>query len=192
MLKYVNLPVLFIKKVNLPFTNRVMNRFLLLFWSILLITACNKVDDPAVINDDQAAIDDKLIADYIAANGLTTAKRVENILGRPDTIGVYYIVEKQGPLNTLYSLSSRVTVGFTGKQLSATRPFAQTGDIHPSYVLGEVIRGWQLGIPKANKEGVVRLLVPSRYAYGPYAQPNLGLPANAVLDFTIQIFDVTN
>jgi FKBP-type peptidyl-prolyl cis-trans isomerase FkpA len=63
-----------------------------------------------------------------------------------------------------------------------------------------VIRGWQMGIPLVKKGGIVRLLIPSRYAYGPNAQPQLGvtfglkdgLPANAVLDFDIQLYDITN
>ncbi len=170
-----------------------MNRFLLLCWCILLFTACNKVEDPAVINTDQIAIDDKIITDYLKDNNLTNvAKRVQLVPGRPDTIGVWYIVEKQGPVNTLYSVSSTVTVGYTARMLNAKDPFASTGDIHPAYVLGDVIPGWKIGIPKVNKGGIIRLIVASRYAYGPYAQPKAGLPANAILDFRIEVFDVTN
>ena len=63
-----------------------------------------------------------------------------------------------------------------------------------------MIRGWQLGIPQVKKGGIVRLLLPSRYAYGPFAQPQLGkdygltngLPASAVLDFEIQLYDIVN
>jgi len=187
MLKNVKLRDLFFKKVNLPITKRGMNRLLLLCCCVMLFTACKKVTDPAVINPDQAAIDDQIIADYIAGNNLTgVAKKVG------DTIGVWYIVEKPGTVSTLYSSSSSVTVGYTGKVLTSGKVFAQTDAFHPSYVLGTLIRGWQLGIPKANKGGIVRLLIPSRYAYGPYAQPSLGLSSNAVLDFTIEVFDVTN
>lgn len=193
MLKNVKLPDLLFKKVNLPITNRVMNRLLLLCGLVLLFTACKKVDDPAVINTDQVAIDSNLVNDYLVKNGLKgTAKRVENILGRPDTIGVWYIIEKQGDVNTLYSLSSSVTVAYTGKLLTTGEEFAKTTDFHPSYVLGDVIRGWRVGLPKVNEGGIIRLIISSAYAYGPYAQPIVGLPANAVLDFRIEVFDVTN
>ena len=78
--------------------------------------------------------------------------------------------------------------------------FAKTDNIHPSYRLSEVIRGWRVGIPQIKKGGVVRLLLPSRYAYGPFAQPELGkaygltdgLPASAVLDFDITLYDIVN
>ncbi|WP_345948538.1 FKBP-type peptidyl-prolyl cis-trans isomerase [Mucilaginibacter sp. PAMB04274] len=192
MLKIVNLPYLFFKKVNLPITNKVMNRLLWFCCCVLLFTACKKQDDPAVINPDQAATDDQVIQKYITDNGITGAKRVENVLGRPDTIGVWYVIEKQGPVNTLYSLASNITVGFTGRELTSGRQFASTGDVHPAYRLGEVIKGWQVGLPKVYKGGIIRLLVSSRYAYGPYRQPLLGLDANAVLDFRIEVFDVTN
>jgi FKBP-type peptidyl-prolyl cis-trans isomerase FkpA len=52
--------------------------------------------------------------------------------------------------------------------------------------------GWQVGIPMGTAGGEIRLLIPSRYAYGHYAQSGLGLPANAILDFSIRIYSVTN
>jgi FKBP-type peptidyl-prolyl cis-trans isomerase FkpA len=193
MLKNVNLPVLFFKKVNLPITNRVMYRLLLLCWCVLLFTACNKVEDPAIINTDQTAIDKEIIEKYLADNNLTSvAKKVKNIAGRPDTIDVYYIIEKPGTVSSLYSQASRVTLAYTGKALNSATPFAQSGDIPPSYVLGDALRGWQLGIPMVNKGGIIRLIFASRYGYGPYAQPVIGLSPNSILDFRIEVFDVTN
>jgi FKBP-type peptidyl-prolyl cis-trans isomerase FkpA len=189
MLKIVNLPVLFFKKVNLPIDNWVMNRLLLFCCCVLLFTACKKVDDPAVINKDQRDIDKEIILQYLKDNNLeTTAKAVD------DSSGIYAIVEKQGLVNTLYSLSSSVTVGYTGRQLTSGKIFAQTDSIHPAFKLGDALSGWKIGIlkGKVNKGGIIRLIIPSRHGYGPYAQPGLGLPANAILDFTIEIFDVTN
>ncbi len=174
-----------------------MNRLLLLCGCLfLLFTACTKADDPAVFNKDQSAIDDKLISDYIAANGLT-GKAVKVQLGNKDTTGIWYVIEKQGPTVAQYSLSSYITVSYVAKVLTTGEEIARTDNFQPAYRLGETIRGWQLAIPNArpNKGSTIRLLVASRYAYGPYVQPNLGakgLPANSVLDFTIDIFDVTN
>jgi FKBP-type peptidyl-prolyl cis-trans isomerase FkpA len=201
VLKYVKLLILNFKTINLPFEMTRMNRLLILIGlCVLIFASCKKADDSqVVINSNQAEIDDKAIQDYITAHGIN-AKRVENktpagvSLG-PDTIGVWYQVIKQGPAPTLYNANStRVTVGYTGRLLGGD-VFTQTGNLHPSFLLGEVIRGWQVGIPKVYKGGVVRLFISSRYAYGPYAQPALGpkgLPANAVLDFDIEVFDVTN
>jgi FKBP-type peptidyl-prolyl cis-trans isomerase FkpA len=135
----------------------------------------------------QAVIDDKIVTDYIAANNLTG-----KALKATDTSGVYYIIIKQGEGNDLYTASTQVTVGDTGKLLTTGQVFYETNDFHPSYTLQQTVLGWQLGLPKIKKGGIIRLLIPSRYAYGPYPQEQYNLPANSVLDFDIQVYDITN
>ena len=121
-------------------------------------------------------------------NGLTgVAKKVT------DTSGAYYIIEQQGQGNDLYTLSTLVTVGYTCKALIAQTLIEQTDQFHPSYTLGQTILGWQQALPKIQKGGTIRLLLPSRYAYGPYPQPKIGIDtANAILDFNIQVYNITN
>ncbi|MGZ3753169.1 MAG: FKBP-type peptidyl-prolyl cis-trans isomerase [Mucilaginibacter sp.] len=151
------------------------------------VAGCTKTNNSLANVKAQGIIDDNIIAKYIADNGLTgKAKKVT------DTSGVYYIVLQPGQGNDLFTSSTQVTVGDTGKLLTTGKVFAQTNEYHPSYALGQVILGWRLGLPKIKTGGIVRLLIPSRYAYGPYAQPQIGLPANAVLDFDIQLYNVTN
>lgn len=151
------------------------------------VAGCTKTSSNLGNVKAQAVIDDKIIANYIASNGLTgKAQKVT------DTSGVYYIVLQPGQGNDLFTNSTQVTVGDTGKLLTTGTVFYKTNEFHPSYSLGQVILGWRLGIPKIKKGGIVRLLIPSRYAYGPYPQTDYHLPANAVLDFDIQLYDVTN
>lgn len=165
-----------------------MNKWLL---SILFVccaaAGCQKSSSDLEKKKIQAAIDDKIVADYITDHDLAGKALKAN-----DTSGVYYIILQPGEGNDLFTSSTRVTVGDTGKILTTGEIFTQTNEFHPSYTLGQVILGWQLGIPKVKKGGIVRLLVPSRYAFGPYAQPQLNLPANAVLDFDIQLYDIQN
>ena len=149
-------------------------------------TGCSKDQTGLTHYKQQAAIDDKIVLDYIKANGLDSAKKVS------DTSGVYYIIKQAGQGNDLYTSSTYVTVGDTGRVLGQTTPFYQTDNFHPSYQLSQVILGWRLGIPKVHRGGIVRLLIPSRYAYGPYPQPDYNLPANAILDFDIQVYNITN
>jgi FKBP-type peptidyl-prolyl cis-trans isomerase FkpA len=148
---------------------------------------CTKSDSDAVAVKAQGVIDDKIITDYIAAHNLTG-----KALKASDTSGVYYIVIQPGEGNDLFTSSTQVTVGDTGRLLTTGTVFSTTNDFHPSYVMQQVMVGWQLGIPKIKRGGLVRLLIPSRDGFGRYAQPQLGLPANAVLDFDIQLYDVTN
>lgn len=152
-----------------------------------VIAGCGKEQIGLVQYKKQKAIDDKIVADYILANGLTG-----KALPVSDTCGVYYVVLQPGQGNDLYTTSTYVTVGDTGRLLGSAQPFYTTDNFHPSYQLGQVILGWRLGIPKIQRGGIVRLLIPSRYAYGPYAQPDYNLPANAILDFDIQVYNVTN
>ena len=166
-----------------------MRWFLPISLIAIVLTGCGKVQSDLAKYKAQAVIDDKIVANYITQNNLTdTAHRVS------DTCGVYYIVLNPGSGNDVFTSSTRITVSYVGKQLTTGTVFSRTdsSSFTPSYVLGQTILGWQLGIPKIKKGGEVRLLVPSRYAYGPYAQPQLGLPANAILDFDIKLYNITN
>jgi FKBP-type peptidyl-prolyl cis-trans isomerase FkpA len=165
-----------------------MNRYLLPIWMLcVLVSGCAKTQSNRDVYLAQAAKDDKIVANYIAANNLTAvAQKVS------DTCGVYYIILQQGQGNDIFTSSTAVTVGDTGRLLGNSTPFTETNEFHPSFILGQVILGWQLGIPKVKRGGTIRLLMPSRYAYGPYAQPQVGLPANAILDFDITLYDITN
>ena len=164
-----------------------MNKWLLpILFVCSIVVGCGKGNSAELDVKAQAKIDDKVITDYIAAHSLTTAKKAN------DTTGVYYIVLQPGEQNDLFTSSTQVTVGDTARVLSTGAVFAQTNDFHPSYTLGQVMIGWQLGIPKIGKGGRVRLLVPSRDGFGQYPQTQLGLPAHAVLDFDIVLYDITN
>jgi len=135
----------------------------------------------------QKALDDTIVSKYLRSHPGLNAKKI-------DTSGVYYIIKtgEEGSGNDVFTSSTTITVGFTGRRLADSVIFAQTSNFHPSYTLGSVIKGWQLGIPQVKKGGKIRLLIPSRYAYGPYPQDSLHLPANSVLDFSIQLYNVTN
>jgi FKBP-type peptidyl-prolyl cis-trans isomerase FkpA len=191
VLKNVKLPFLNYKRINLPFGRQInlmkdqMNRILLvlLVFSACL-SACNKTPDVVAQVKAQAIIDDKIVTDYLNSKSLP--------INQIDTTGVCYIIDTLGVGKDLFTNSTLVTVGYTGKLLTTGAIFAQTDAFHPSYVLGQVIKGWQLGIPKIKKGGRVTLFIPSRYAYGPYAQPLVNLPANAVLTFDIKLYNVTN
>jgi FKBP-type peptidyl-prolyl cis-trans isomerase FkpA len=164
-----------------------MNRILLiiLLFSVCLVS-CKKGYDAVEEVRTQAAKDDKIVQDYIVDKGLT-GKAI-----KIDTTGVYYIVMKPGSGNALFTNSTRVTIDYTSRILTTGVVFSESNNFHPSFTLGEVIRAWQLGIPQIKEGGKVRILAPSRYAYGPFDQPDIGLPPNSVVDFEIELLDVTN
>src|SRR5471030_3299537 len=162
-----------------------MNRILLvLLLFAACLSACKKSTDVVAQVKAQAVIDDKLISNYLTSRNLP--------VNHVDTTGVCYIIDTLGTGVNLFTNSTQITVGYTGRLLTTGQVFAQTNNFHPTFILGQVIKGWQLGIPKINQGGTVTLFIPSRYAYGPYAQPTVGLPANAVLIFDITLYNITN
>jgi FKBP-type peptidyl-prolyl cis-trans isomerase len=50
-----------------------------------------------------------------------------------------------------------------------------------------VISGWQEGIPKFQKGGKGKLIIPSNMAYGRQSQP--GIPKNSILVFDVALLD---
>jgi|SRR6185312_3323071 len=166
-----------------------MNR-ILLFLLLLsaCLSACTKSTNVKAVVAAQAVKDKALIVNYLSSQGLPQQ--------HVDTSDVYYVIDTVGTGNDLYTSSTSVTLGYTARQLTANETlgpvFAQTDKFHPSYVLGAVLRGWQLGIPQCKKGGTITLFLPSRYAYGPFPQPGYNLPANAVLVFVITVYNITN
>lgn len=115
--------------------HRVLLLVLLLFTAGL--SACTKSDDVAAQVKAQAATDEKIISKYLKDNGLPEQ--------HVDTTGVCYIIDTLGTGNNLYTNSTQVTVGYTGWLLTTNSTlggmFAQTNNFHPSFTLGQVIRG---------------------------------------------------
>lgn len=164
-----------------------MKRLYVVFALILALAACKKTNSDTDAYLAQIGADSIKIRNYLIANNIPIKK-----VG--DTIGVYYQIIDSGSVASSYTSSTLVTVGYTAKIIPTPDTIiSQTNSYHPSYTLGSVIRGWQVGIPLIKKYGRIRLFVPSRYAYGPIAQTsNLKIPANSCLDFDIRLYNVTN
>jgi FKBP-type peptidyl-prolyl cis-trans isomerase FkpA len=166
-----------------------MNRILLILALFAVVVAgCSKTADVKTEIIAQQAKDNVIITNYLKTNNITAS--VVDSAGV--STGIYYTIDTLGTGNDLFTSSTSVTLGYTGLLLTTGKVFAATDQYHPSFVLGSVIRGWQLGIPECKEGGTITLYIPSHYAYGPYAQPNLGLPANAILIFHIKIYNITN
>ncbi|MCQ6958247.1 FKBP-type peptidyl-prolyl cis-trans isomerase [Mucilaginibacter aquariorum] len=169
-----------------------MNKILLiLLFSVVCLSSCKKGYDAVAEERTQAEIDDKIIQDYIAGTpGLSAvAKRIDSA---GIATGVYYVELAPGSGNDLFTSSTRITIDYTSKKLLTGEVFARSNNFHPSFTLGEVLRAWKLGIPQIKKGGKIRIIAASRYAYGPYDQPEINLPKNSVVDFEIELLDVTN
>lgn len=168
-----------------------MKRLFFVFALLLALGACKKTVTEDTDYLEHIKIDSEKIRAYLTANNIPIKK-----VG--DTIGVYYQIIDSGNVNTLFSTSTLITVGYSANIINADATLSdtvsKTGDIHPSFTLGSVIRGWQVGIPLIKRNGRIRLFVPSRYAYGKYEQDSNAdtIPAYSCLNFDITLYNVSN
>ncbi len=140
--------------------------------AVLVLAGCKKKNA-----EEQAAIDDQLIQDYIANNGLSAQK---------DPSGLYYIIEQQGTGPECNSASD-VRVAYTGYFLDG-EIFDGSSSQGITFNLSGVIKGWRIGIPYFREGGSGKLLIPSALAYGPSG--NSSIPPNSVLIFDIELIEV--
>lgn len=155
---------------------KIKSLVILSFIMMFTLSSCLKNDDydPAL----QAGLDDAIIVKFIADNNIAAIKHAK---------GIYYQILNPGSGSTTYSASTQVTVKYAGRLLNGT-VFDQTTTQPITFPLGNVIVGWQIGVPLIKKGGKIRLLIPSGYGYG---RDGAGrIPPNAVLDFDIELVDV--
>lgn len=76
---------------------------------------------------------------------------------------------------------------FIGEIMSTGKQFSE-GNIRIQYgQLGVVIQGWTMGLQGMKIGGTRVVKIPSRYAFGPKAFEDKGIPANADLQYTITV-----
>lgn len=143
-----------------------------LFLIVGAFSACKKDSYDA---EKQAKVDDGLIVDFIAKNSIVAVKH---------SSGLYYQILTPGTGNTTFTGSTNVTVNYEGKLLNGN--VFDKSSAAATFPLGNLIQGWQIGIPLIQKGGRIRLIIPSALAYG-NTSPSSAIPANSVLDFTIDL-----
>ncbi len=150
----------------------------LIFGVFLVLTSCN---DDEVNTDEQKAIDENLIQEYITNNSLNATAVGD---------GLYVVIEETGA-SAKPSNSDFVAVHYEGELLDG-RKFDSSIDRRALSVFGlsVVIQGFRLGLQQFGKEGQGKILIPSHLAYGNNPPPSI--PANAVLVFNIELFEFGN
>jgi FKBP-type peptidyl-prolyl cis-trans isomerase FkpA len=140
-----------------------------LFIGSLSITSCSK--------EDVMERAEKEIQEYLELRGLTAERTQE---------GLYYVIEMPGS-ESKPDLGSRVTVFYRGALTNGNIFDSNFGRQPATFNLTNVIRGWQIGIPKFGRGGKGKLLVPPHLGYG--KDGTFGIPANAVLIFDVELLD---
>jgi len=155
----------------------------LLLFAVLLITvvACSKdeeTEDP-FDPEEQAKIDDQLIQEYLKTQPDSIQ---DNVI--KDESGLYYVILKEGN-GEHPDIYSKVNIYYKGWLMETDSLFADSKLFEtPLYNL---IKGWQIGVPKLSKLGKGIFYIPSGLAYGPDGAGGGAIPGNAVLIFEIYL-----
>lgn len=163
------------------------NRFIALFIAITFLLTSVALTVLVIVDEMQrnnksknSSTEQKASPDMLQGNPLANFTPIENIpeLRSEDLVpGTGEEVQKGDTL----------TVDYTGALASNGIVFESSKDSgqRATFPLGQVIPGWQEGIPGMKVGGTRRLFIPAEQAYGANS-PSAGIPANSDL-----VFDVT-
>lgn len=111
-------------------------------------------------------------------------------MSAPQTTQIEILQEGDG--KTFPKVGDTVTIHYTGT-LENGKKFDSSRDrgkpFQCSIGVGQVIKGWDTGIPKLSVGTQAKLTIPGHEAYGPRGFPGL-IPPNATLVFDVELLGV--
>ncbi len=153
----------------------------LFLFSIILFAACSKNDDQPCGYTESTAVapqsEINAVQQYLATNGIAATQHPS---------GLFYVIETPGTGATA-GLCNAVSVKYIGKLTNGTI-FDQTTGAPATFTLGQLIIGWQKGLPLIKPGGKIKLYIPPTLGYGPNA--NGPIPANSILIFEMELVAV--
>lgn len=165
-----------------------MNKYFFLFAGLtVFLFSCSKSSDNACnYNNSNVVVpvaETVYLQNYITANSIPAR----------DSLGIFYEITNAGTGATA-TLCSNITVTYTGSLLSTGSVFDSSPAAGVSFVLRQLIVGWQRGLPLIKSGGSMTIYIPPSLGYGASDRTdgngNVVIPANSYLKFTIQLLDV--
>lgn len=110
-----------------------------------------------------------------------------NITATQHSSGLFYSISAPGTGTVALTACSAVTVKYTGR-LTDGNIFDSSLPNSITFALGNLISGWQIGIPLIKTGGSITLYLPPSLGYGSRATQSI--PANSILIFNIELVNV--
>ena len=160
--------------------------------SVIFISCLKNADTKCSFNDSSATASSTEIAD------MQTYLNSQSITGTTQhSSGFFYKINAVGTGTAVSNLCTTVTVRYKGRLTNGTIFDSTATGAAVSFQLGQVIPGWQKGVPLIAKGGSITLYIPPSLGYGatPVTNQTTGaviIPANSKLIFNIDLVDVTN
>ncbi|MDH5380837.1 MAG: FKBP-type peptidyl-prolyl cis-trans isomerase [Cyclobacteriaceae bacterium] len=148
-----------------------------------------------VTPEEQGAMDEKLITQYIEENGIEANRTEEGVYvaittpgeGENATSGQTITANYTGYLlNKMYFDTSIEAVAKENELFTPGRPYEPL-----SFVIdeGRVIQGWHLAFKEINKGAKATIFIPSSFGYGRNRAGDM-IPPNSVLIFDVEVIDI--
>jgi len=138
--------------------------------------------------------DSSLIAPTSEVDSLFRLLKDSAITASPSATGFYYSIQQHGSGTAIVNLCSNVVVSYKAMLFNGTIfDSTATGQL-ASFQLGQVITGWQKGLPLIVKGGDITLYIPPTLAYGSTSvtdnNGHVVIPGGSYLKFQIHLVDV--
>lgn len=159
-------------------------------WVALLafvaLAGCSKAKNECQFSEQNItapAAEITAIQAYLSSQSITNAIQHSS--------GMFYTITAAGS-GANPGLCSTTTVKYTGKLTNGTTFDSNTTGIQ--FQLGQLIVGWQKGVPLIQKGGKIKMYIPPTLGYGPNpVRDNLGnvlIPGSSILIFEVELLDV--
>lgn len=160
-----------------------MKQFAFAFLAVLVLAmfSCKKEYETIV------SFDNNTIQNYISANNLTMTK---------GDSGIFYQIIKPGTTGNVLTDTDRIFYAFTYKTLDgkyvSTDTVLNRVSNYAGLTLTTLPYGLQFGIKKylQKRNGILRLIIPSKQAYGINGYPSVKIGGNESLDYTVYLYNV--
>jgi FKBP-type peptidyl-prolyl cis-trans isomerase FkpA len=141
------------------------SQFLSIFIAILAILTLNACSKSGATEQEQ----------------MVSFAKSHNINYTTDASGILYEIITPGN-STRPTVTNTITVTYVGTLMNDKQFDAGT----ITYVLNQLIKGWQIAVPKIGVGGEIKVLIPSSLGYGS-AGAGSSIPGNSPLYFNIKL-----
>ena len=146
----------------------------------LFLLSCSKTDDntvrcaPVIATAPSSEV--TALQAYLSANAISAVG---------DSRGFFYVIHRNGDTSRRPTVCSKIRISYTGR-LTNGQQFDAQGSI--DFILGNLILGWQEGLPLIGEGGSITLYIPPSLGYGSQAREKI--PANSILVFSIDLLAI--
>jgi len=154
----------------------------LLVLFVIAVSSCSKDDNTCAYSEST------IVAPQSEINAVQAYLATKGLAATQHPSGFFYSIETPGTGATA-GLCNSVSVLYVGKLTSGTI-FDQTTGTAVTFTLGQLIVGWQKGLPLIKPGGKIKLYIPPSLGYGPNDHPSGKIPGNSILIFDMELVAV--